>query len=155
MLNRRLSRTCNLEDFLVSETAIRLGLHNDPANEVVVERLQLLAERIIEPVGDAFDTRPMITSGYRGPALNTAIGGSEKSQHLSGQAVDFQVPGVAAIDVARWVAEHLVFDQLILEQDSTGQEWVHCSYVSPEANRGQVMHMKGGAFFDGLPETWP
>lgn len=158
MHNRRLSRSCNLEDFVISETAMRHGLDNWPKDEAVIARLQLLAEKILEPVGEQFQTRPMISSGYRASDVNARVGGTPTSQHVNGEAVDFQMPGISELEVARWMAGALDFDQLILEKVDRPEGavvWIHCSYVSPEKNRKQVKHGGSKGFADGLPETWP
>jgi len=158
MLNRRLTRTVNLEDFILSETAHRLGLNNWPQDAVIEQNLLNLAVHILEPVGQHFETRPMISSGYRNAALNKAVGGMDNSQHLTGQAVDFQVPGISELEVARWMAANLDFDQLLLERmERAGEKiaWIHCSYVSYVGNRHEVKHGSGSSFTDGLPEAWP
>lgn len=158
MPNRRLTRTVNLEDFILSETAHRKGIDNWPQDAQIEQNLLELATHILEPVGQHFDTRPMVSSGYRCPALNAAVGGAENSQHVTGQAVDFQVPGMPELVVAQWMAQHLDFDQLLLERlERNGEKiaWIHCSYVSAVANRRQVKHGSGSTFNDGLPEQWP
>ena len=85
-------------------------------------------------------------SGFRCLDLNRAIGSSDKSQHVTGQAVDFEIPGVDNKDVALWVMDNCDFDQLILEFYKEGEPtsgWVHCSYVIERDNR------KSARVFDG------
>ena len=69
---------------------------------------------MLQPVRDHFGVT-VINSGYRGPALNEAVGGSSKSQHCKGEAADIECPGVPNYDVAKWIEDNLDFDQLILE----------------------------------------
>jgi hypothetical protein len=83
----------------------------------------------------------VINSGYRGPALNEAVGGSSNSQHCKGEAVDIECPGTGNYDVAKWIEDNLDFDQLILEFYTPGipdSGWVHVSYKS-EGNRKQSL----------------
>ena len=73
-----------------------------------------------------------INSAYRGPALNKAVGGSAKSQHCNGEAVDFEIDGLSNPELAAWIANNLNFDQIILEfynpKEGPNSGWVHCSY---------------------------
>lgn len=152
MQNQRLTPHFNLQDFLASETALRLGMANVPHESAVVARLRLLAEKLLEPVLAQFDTRPQVTSGYRCPALNEKVGGASASQHMSGEAVDFQLPGASLLEVARWMAQALEYDQLLLEQ-SKGEVWIHASYVADGPNRRQLKWHDGRSWHQGLPES--
>lgn len=151
MENQRLTPHFNLADFLASDTALKCDICNDPHTPDVVAHLRLVAEKLLEPVQARFYTRPQITSGYRCPQLNGKVGGSATSQHMQGRAVDFQLPGVPLLEVARWMAEALDYDQLFIER---GQEvWIHASYVSPENNRRKLAYFDGSQWHDGLPEA--
>ncbi len=152
MRNRRLTPCFNLEDFWFSETAIRNGLDNAPPDETVIARLQALAVQVLEPVRAHFNTRPQISSGYRCPALNAKVGGVPDSQHLTGHAVDFELPGADPLEVARWIRDvPLDYDQLLLER-AGGKAWVHVSYVTSAQNRHQVRWYDGRTWRDGLPD---
>ena len=101
-----------------------------------------VALMICQPVRDHFGKVVGINSGYRSPALNKAVGGSATSQHCNGQAADFESTKISNPDLAKWISENLIFDQLILEfydgvDPNSG--WVHCSYVLDGSNRGKVM----------------
>ena len=94
----------------------------------------------MQPVRDNFGVT-VINSGYRGPKLNEAVGGSSKSQHCKGEAVDIECPGTSNYQVAKWIEDTLDFDQLILEFYTPGipdSGWVHVSYKS-EGNRKSVL----------------
>ena len=83
----------------------------------------------------------VINSGKRGPSLNEAVGGSSKSQHCKGEAVDIECPGTSNYAVANWIEQNLDFDQLILEFYTPGipdSGWVHVSYKS-EGNRKSIL----------------
>ena len=135
----RLSKNFTLQEFTKSQTAIRKGIDNTPA-ERHLENAKLLFEKVVQPVRDNFGPT-VINSGYRGPDLNYAVGGSNTSQHCKGQAVDIECPGVPNYDVAKWIEENVDFDQLILEFYTPGipdSGWVHVSYKT-EGNRKSIL----------------
>ena len=130
-----------------SDTAVRKGIKNDP-NEKEIENLRTVCEKILEPVRVHYGIPFTPSSGFRCLQLNKEIGSSNKSQHINGQAVDFEVPGVPNMELAMWIREHLDYDQLLLEfykEDIPDSGWVHCSYVG-DRNR------KESKRFDG--RTW-
>jgi hypothetical protein len=148
-----LSPNFSLAEAVKSQTAIRRGIDNTPsAGEI--ECLHRVAELILQPVRDHYGVAFAPSSWYRSAALCEAIGSKPTSQHAKGQAADFEVPGIANLDLARWISENLDFDQLILEfwdaADPTAG-WVHCSYVSPEDNRKQALRFDGRNYLEGLP----
>ncbi|RIV23591.1 peptidase M15 [Fibrisoma montanum] len=127
-----------------SATAIRKGITNVPTSEHYGNMVRTY-HNVIVPLFDRFGKLP-ITSFYRSPALNKAIGGSKTSAHMLGQAVDIDCDGLKTISnntVFAYVRADLDFDQLILENpDSRGNAaWVHIGYRSKEANRRQVLKM--------------
>jgi len=135
----RLSKNFSLQEYTKSQTATRQGLDNTP-NEEHLASAKLLFENVVQKVRDHFGVT-VINSGYRGPALNTAVGGSSNSQHCKGEAVDIECPGTGNYDVAKWIEDNLDFDQLILEFYTPGipdSGWVHVSYKS-EGNRKQSL----------------
>lgn len=135
----RLSENFSLQEFTKSQTATRQGLDNAPNDEHLASATALF-ENVVQKVRDNFGVT-VINSGYRGPALNTAVGGSSNSQHCKGEAVDIECPGTGNYDVAKWIESNLDFDQLILEFYTPGipdSGWVHVSYKS-EGNRKQSL----------------
>ena len=135
----RLSTNFTLQEFTKSQTALRQGIDNTPDDEHL-ENAKELFENIVQQVRDNFGVT-VINSGYRGPALNEAVGGSATSQHCKGEAVDIECPGTPNYDVAKWIEENLEFDQLILEFYTPGipdSGWVHVSY-NAENNRKSVL----------------
>lgn len=151
-----LTRNFTLAEMLKSQAADRKGIDNTPADPAIVEALQAVAVNILQPVRDHFDRAVFVSSGYRCPALNTAIGGSATSQHMRGEAADFEVAGHSNFDVAEWIRDNLEFDQLILEFYTPGDPhsgWVHCSYV-PDRCRKDVRSCKAGpVYLPGLVLT--
>lgn len=85
------------------------------------------AERVREIIG-----KPMIiTSGYRCPELNKAIGGALTSQHIFCEAIDFVVKGLRVEDIFnRIVTSDLKYNQIIIERNKSGSQWVHLSIGS-------------------------
>ena len=136
----RLSKNFTLQEFTKSQTALRLGIDNDPSPEHL-DAARLLFDTVVQRVRDHFGPT-VINSGYRGPELNEAVGGSSKSQHCKGEAVDIEVPGTPNATVAEWIRDNCDFDQLILEFYTPGipdSGWVHVSYVSEEDNRKSIL----------------
>ena len=135
-----LSRNFTLQELIKSDTAIRLGIDNNP-NADQIEKLKALCENILQPVRDHFG-RVKVTSGYRSPELCTAIGSSINSQHAKAEAADFEVIDTDNAELADWIHSNLSYDQLIIEYYTPGEPnsgWIHCSYI-PEDRRAQFMH---------------
>jgi putative chitinase len=138
----QLSEHFNLKEFTKSETAIRKRIDNTP-NAAHAENLKNVCEKILEPVRKHFGKPVRINSGYRGPALNAAVGGSSKSQHCNGEAVDFEIDGLPNPELAKWVSENCEFDQIILEfydpKEGPNSGWVHASVSASGNNRKQKL----------------
>lgn len=119
-----LSPNFTLDEFVRSQEGTRRGIDNIPP-QPVIDCLRDLCEKVLEPLREALG--PVhISSGYRCPALNKAIGGAANSQHILGQAADIEVPGHSLDEVFNWLAENTPFDQIIREFPPGG--WVHVSY---------------------------
>jgi hypothetical protein len=135
-----LSKHFTLDEMLKSPTAQRLGIDNTPDAEQL-ENLRDLVEFILEPLRVHYGRPIIVTSGFRCPKLNKAVGGSSTSQHAKGQAVDIRSVSDRRDDnkeIFDMIREmKLPFDQLIDEFD---YDWVHVSY-SPR-NRRQVLHAR-------------
>jgi len=139
MENRRLSENFTLHEFLVSDTAVRMGrdLRTEPVPHTVVANLRSLCVQVLQPVRNVLttkvspDIRIHITSGYRPPWLNRAIGGSRTSDHRLGRAADYGISGAPdgfslydACDLIIREMGDLPYDQLIYE----GGRWIHQSW---------------------------
>ena len=104
--------------------------------------MELVAEEVFEPLRNYVGGPIKINSFFRCPELNTAIGGSHKSQHCKGQAIDIDdnYGRVNNAEMYHFIKEHLDFDQLIWEfGDDDNPNWVHVSYVSQEDNRNRCL----------------
>jgi len=124
-----------------STTATRRGIDNTPDKEHL-DNMKLLAEKIFEPLRKWVGGPIRINSFYRGPELNKAIGGSSKSQHCQGQAMDIDDNGChkTNAEMYAWIKDNVEFDQMIWEFGTDkNPNWVHVSYVSPEKNRNRCL----------------
>ena len=84
-----------------------------------------------------------ISSGYRSPALNKAVGGSATSQHMKGEAADIVIPSKkVGLLWFEWMRTHLTYNQLIWETNSRGGSWIHVGYKRTGKNKMQVLNMK-------------
>ena len=123
--------------FVYSDTAKKYNIENVPSPDQV-ENGKALFKNIIVPIQEKYG-KVRITSSYRNPELNKLVGGVADSQHMTGQAVDIQTPGISRYDVAHWVIENLNYDQLIVEPT-----WLHISY-SRTKNRKENLIYKNGS----------
>ena len=147
----KLSGHFSLAELTKSQTATRKGIDNNPTLEHI-ENLTELCVQILEPTRRNFSTPMVITSGYRSEELCEAIGSKTTSQHAKGEAADFEMFGVDNKELAKYIKNNLVFDQLILEfynPDDPSSGWVHCSY-SKEENRKQSLLYNGKDYTEWL-----
>ena len=124
-----------------SRTAERLDINNVP-NDDQLKAMKLVAEKVFEPLREWVGGPIKINSFFRSVKLNKAIGGSSKSQHCHGQAIDIDdtYKVVANSDMYDYIKNNLDFDQLIWEfGDDDNPNWVHVSYVSEEDNRNRCL----------------
>lgn len=130
----------SLDELTISQNAARLGLDNTPGPEVVanLRRTALGLELVRALIGAPI----IISSGYRSPLVNKAVGGAAKSQHLTGQAADITAPGFGTPEqlVSAIVSSTIPFDQCILEFGA----WCHISFVTDEPRRQALVIDHGG-----------
>ena len=136
-----ISKHVSYKEGVYSITATRRGIDNDPNDEQLVN-MELIAKKVFEPLRKYVGGPIKINSFFRCSKLNTAIGGSRKSQHMKGQAIDIDdtFGVVANSDMYSYIKNNLDFDQLIWEfGDDDNPNWLHVSYVSPEKNRNRCL----------------
>lgn len=135
----QLSPHFSLAEFTRSDAAKRLGDANQPT-AAHLANLRLLAAGM-ERVRAIFSAPITITSAYRNPRVNRAVGGVPNSHHALGLAADFRVGSIPPFNAGRQIAESsLRFDQLILE---TSRNILHISFAP--AMRRQLLTQRGGA----------
>tara|TARA_R110002012_G_scaffold9277_1_gene42784 strand:+ start:1546 stop:2001 length:456 start_codon:yes stop_codon:yes gene_type:complete len=136
-----ISKHISYKEGVYSNTAIRRGIDNNP-NAKELKNMKLTAEKVFEPLREHVNGPIKINSFFRCPELNTAIGGSSKSQHCHGQAIDIDdtYGKMSNADMYDWIKNNLDFDQMIWEFGSDkNPAWVHVSYVSASLNRNRCL----------------
>ena len=129
----KLTANIALDELTKSQTAERKGINNNPSPEQI-ENLKALAINVLQPIRSQFNKPLIISSGFRCAELCIEIGSSVNSQHTAhdeAAAADFEIPGVANRELARWIRDNLEVDQGILEFYKDGEPtsgWIHCSY---------------------------
>jgi hypothetical protein len=122
-----------IAELCASTTAKARGIDNTPTEEVR-RNLEALVENVLDPLREAWGSALKVNSGYRSAALNKAVGGATKSQHLTGCAADITTGTTTGnrrlFELARSL--RLPYYQLI---DEYGYQWVHISYNGTEARR--------------------
>ena len=137
----KVSKHITYKEATRSVTALRLGIENVP-NDYELQNMELVAEKVFEPLRKAVNGPIKINSFFRCEELNKAIGGSSKSQHCQGRAIDIDdVYGyVSNSYMYYYIKDNLDFDQLIWEFGTdTEPDWVHVSYVDSDSNRKRCL----------------
>ena len=151
--DQKLSKNFWLRELTKSSTATRLGINNWPDDQQIVDNLTKVVYNIVQPVRDHFGVAFSPESGYRCLALNRALKSDDTSKHVTGQAVDIEVPGISNYDLAAWIKDSCDFDQLLLEFYYPGKPtsgWVHISFVDALVNRKQILTINDTGTYKGL-----
>ena len=136
----RISDHITYREAIHSNTAKRLGIENIP-NDVQMENMQIIAEKVFEPLRKWVGGPIKVNSFFRSPETNRAIGGVSSSQHCKGQAIDIDdVYGHKTnAEMFEFVKNNLEFDQMIWEfGDDNNPNWLHISYVEGK-NRNRLL----------------
>lgn len=127
-----LTKNFTLAELTHSDTSKARGIDNS-LPPYLMRNIKELAERL-QLIRDALGVPIAISSGYRCPELNKAVGGSKNSQHQLGLAADIHAKGYTAQELFNFISgSNFGFDQLILERVG-GKEWVHISVQPKERN---------------------
>lgn len=151
-----------LKECTRSSTAENKGIDNTPPKEHkdhIVESVDNLLDPLREAWGEYCKKNNMgmggifVSSGYRGAALNAAVGGSKTSAHCCGYAFDL-VPSNKKMTQFKYFCRDFLrtrlFDQLISEaEDGNGvPRWMHIGYKSPGGEqRGEFLTMKNNSYY--------
>ena len=136
----RISKHVSWKEGTYSRTGERLDLDNTP-NEEQLNCMKAIAENIFEPLREWVGGPVKINSFFRGEPVNTAIGGSTRSQHMKGQAIDIDdtFKHKTNAEMFHFIKDNLDFDQLIWEFGTDDNpNWVHVSYVTHRDNRKKL-----------------
>ena len=124
-----------VNEMLHSQTAEKLNIKNVPNDPIVIENLEHTIEQLDE-LRRLYGHPIFITSGYRCPALNKAVGGKPNSQHVKGQAADLKWDP----ELLQFIIDNYHYDQLI-EETSKRTKWIHISF-NKEKERMQYIKLK-------------
>ncbi|MFI3264124.1 MAG: D-Ala-D-Ala carboxypeptidase family metallohydrolase [Rikenellaceae bacterium] len=128
----------SINELAFSSTAESKGIDNIPDFNQS-KSIEALVNNILDPAREALGRPIHVNSGFRGGALNKAVGGATTSQHTKGEAADIELGGKSTAEnkeLYDWIAANCEFDQLINEYNFS---WVHVSYKKDGGNRKQQL----------------
>ena len=137
----KISEHISYKEATRSVTALRLGIDNTP-NEYQLQNMELIAKNVFEPLRKAVGGPIKINSFMRVEKLNQAIGGSSRSQHCQGRAMDLDdtYGHWTNAEMYHYIKNKLDFDQIIWEFGTDeNPDWVHVSYVDADSNRKRCL----------------
>jgi len=137
----RISEHISYKEGIKSNTATRLGIKNTP-DDYQITNMVNISVNVFEPLRKYVGGPIRINSFYRCEELNRAIGGSSRSQHCEGRAIDLDdtLGHKTNAEMYQYIKENLNFDQLIWEfGDDTNPDWIHVSYISEDENRKRCL----------------
>jgi len=136
----KISKHISWHEGTYSRTGERRNLDNTP-NEEQLKCMKEVAENLFEPLREWVGGPIKINSFFRGEPVNTAIGGSRKSQHMKGQAIDIDdtFGHKTNAEMYYYIKDNLDFDQIIWEFGTDkNPNWLHISWVSHRPNRKKL-----------------
>lgn len=137
------------KEFTRSDKAQQLGINNEP-DALAWQRIHELRDYVLNPARAKLGKPIYITSGYRSPELNAAVGGAANSQHTTGEAADLTTKSRKLNQqLFAILAQMGNFDQLIWEK---GGEWVHVSFRYG-SGRGQMLAYDGTKYYN-INNNW-
>lgn len=146
---KKISKHITYKEATHSNYAKQYKIANKPSSEDI-ENMELLAEKVFEPLREWVEAPIRVNSMFRSLELNSALKGAPRSSHMKGQAFDItSMGGKTNLEIFHYIKDNLPFDQLIWEYGAE-PKWLHVSYVSEAENRGQVLVTKRA----GVYHTW-
>ena len=143
----QLTKNFSLEELTASATAKAKKIDNTPTPQVRAN-LEKLCKEVLQPIRDKYGKAITVTSGYRSPKLNTAVGGVKTSQHMVGQAADIKCTGTSKAYLFNLIKsmidkKEIKVGQLIWEY-GTKQEpnWIHVSLPYTKVNQILYLYSK-------------
>ena len=127
----------SISEMTRSDTARRLGIDNTPSDDIK-KNLTLFINTVLDPIREDWGSPIIVSSGYRCPELNKAVGGVKTSGHLYGYCADLQVKGDLrkfSNFVIEWMKEHqMKWDQIIWEK-SGNVTWLHFCWIGKDGKQ--------------------
>jgi len=146
---KKISNHISYSEATHSDYAKQYGIMNKPKAEHI-KNMETLAEKIFEPLREWVQSPIRVNSFYRNLELNTGLGSSGSSQHITGNAIDISsMGGKTNLEMFHYIKDELDFDQLIWEFGAE-PKWLHISYNNKKDNRKQVLVIKK----KGVYHTW-
>lgn len=143
----KLSKNFTYEELIASTTASNKGIDNTPTEDQVAQ-LKLLCEKVLQPIRDKYNHPIIITSGFRCKALNKAVGGSNTSQHMMGQAADIKCTATTKAYLFNLILSmiksgEIKVGQLIWEYGTKKEpNWIHISLPYSKVNNILYLYNK-------------
>jgi len=138
---KKISKHISYKEATHSDHAKQFSIDNKPKAEHI-KNMELVAEKVFEPLREWADSPIRVNSMFRSEKLNSALRGSPRSSHMTGNAIDItSMEGKTNLEMFHYIKDNLNFDQLIWE---FGQEprWLHVSYKSEKENRNEILVTK-------------
>ena len=146
---KKISKHITYKEATHSNYAKQYKIANKPSSDDI-ENMELLAEKVFEPLREWVEAPIRVNSMFRSLELNSALKGAPRSSHMKGQAFDItSMGGKTNLEMFHYIKDNLDFDQLIWEYGAE-PKWLHVSYVNEAENRGQVLVTKRA----GVYHTW-
>ena len=130
----------SIEELTQSATAKRLGIDNTPSDKIK-KNLTLFINTVLDPIREDWGSPIIVSSGYRCPELNKAVGGANTSGHQYGYCADLQVKGgmkkirELADFIFKWMKDHnMKWDELLFEH-SGGVTWLHFCWIGKDGKQ--------------------
>ena len=142
----KISKHISYKEATHSNYAQQFSIENKPKDEHV-KNMELIADKVFEPLREWVGGPIKVNSMFRSLELNTALKGSYKSSHMTGNAIDItSMGGKTNLEMFHYIKDNLDFDQLIWEFGSEPQ-WLHVSYKNKKYNRKQVLVTKKRGYY--------
>lgn len=141
----KLTEHFTLEEMTRSSKANALNIDNTPT-QYEIDNLTRLCKYVLEPIRARYGKPIIVTSGYRCPKLNTAVGGSNTSQHMTGAAADIKPTDGNVKKLFNMIAQMLVTNQLTCRQliDEYNYKWIHIAINDDKHSQryNQILHIR-------------
>ena len=146
---KKISKHISYKEATHSEHAKTYNIANKPKAQDI-ENMETLAKEVFEPLREWVEHPIKVNSMFRSEKLNSGLGGSISSSHLTGNAVDItSMGGKTNLEMFHYIKDNLDFDQLIWEF-GVEPRWLHVSFINKKDNRNQVLvTQKKGVYY-----TW-